>query len=95
MRKFIDEQSQYDGTTIKLTVPNIYDRVKRSNSSLNRKNKRLLEGSIERVIAVVKDEDVDDDATSIEGNFEGMEETPRVKVGPTDMQAVLCELTRI
>jgi hypothetical protein len=38
-----------------LTVTAVYDRIKRSNSSLNRKSKRLLEDSIERVIAVVKE----------------------------------------
>ncbi len=51
-----------------MTVTAVYDRIKRSNSSLNRKSKRLLEDSIERVIAVVKevaragDEEEDTDA---------------------------------
>lgn len=42
----------------------MYDRIKRSNSSLKRKSKRLLEDSIERVIAVIKDEEPSDDVVS-------------------------------
>ena len=81
VRKFIDEQNQYDNKDTRLSVPVFYDRIKRSNSSLNRRNKKQLENSIERVLAVIVEEDVDDDATSIEGDFEGMEEeAPPAKV---------------
>lgn len=90
VRKLVDEQAQYDGTAVKLTLSTVYDRIKRSNSSLNRKSKKLLENSIERVIAVVKEEEIDDDATSIEGNYDGMEDTPPiVKVGNCTQPGVL------
>ena len=40
-------------------MPLVYEKIKRSNSSLNRKSKRLLEDSIERVLEV-KTQDVED-----------------------------------
>ena len=80
VRKFLEAQDQFDGAKIKLTVPAIYDHIKNSNSSLNRKAKRLLENSIERVIAVAKQDEAEDDETSIEGDFAGMEEAPPVQV---------------
>ncbi len=58
----------------------VYERIKKSNSSLNRKSKRLLEDSIERVIAVVRDEEADDDGGSIEGDFQGMDDEAPAKV---------------
>lgn len=56
VRKIVDEQIQYDGKNVPLSFTTVYDRIKRSNSSLNRKSKRLLEDSIERVIAVVRED---------------------------------------
>ncbi|KAL2011774.1 hypothetical protein VTN00DRAFT_4492 [Thermoascus crustaceus] len=74
VRKITDEQ-QAEGARVRLSVPAIYDTIKRSNSSLNRKPKKLLEDSIERVIEVVKSDVLgDDDEDSIEGDFEGLEE---------------------
>ena len=75
MRKLADEQAQYDdGQRTRITVPAVYERIKRSNSSLNRKSKKLLEDSIERVLSVMKDEDgSSDDLGSIEGEFDGIE----------------------
>lgn len=63
MCKITDEQIQYDGyvTKVPLSVRTVYERIKRSNSSLNRKSKKLLEDSIERVIAVVKENELDED----------------------------------
>ncbi|KAI9835585.1 MAG: hypothetical protein M1819_002036 [Sarea resinae] len=76
VRKFADEQAQYDdGKSVRLSVPAIYDRIKKSNSSLNRKSKKLLEDSIERVIDVIKEENGEDELGSIDGDFEGMEES--------------------
>lgn len=74
--KIIDEQEDKD--QIRLSVPAVYDTIKRSNSSLNRKPKKLLEDSLERVLEVLKtdalgEEDEDD---SIEGDFEGLAEKP-------------------
>ncbi|KAK2760906.1 hypothetical protein FQN54_002148 [Arachnomyces sp. PD_36] len=74
VRKLVDEQLD-EGSDARLTVSTVYDRIKRSNSSLNRKGKRLLEDSIERVLEVVKgDMQGNDDGDSIEGDFEGLEE---------------------
>lgn len=80
MRKITDEQ-QAEGGRVRLSVPAIYDTIKRSNSSLNRKPKKLLEDSIERVIEVIKSDVLgDDDEDSIEGDFEGLEEKAVVPV---------------
>ncbi|KAL1956977.1 hypothetical protein VTO42DRAFT_6466 [Malbranchea cinnamomea] len=74
VRKLVDDQ-QFEGQ--RLSVMLVYDRIKRSNSSLNRKPKKLLEDSIERVLAVIKDDE--DESESIEGDFEGL----AVKEEPT------------
>ena len=61
MRKLIDEQLLYQGRATPISVSTVYNGIKRSNSSLNRKSKRLLEDSIERVIAVINEQDPDAD----------------------------------
>lgn len=76
VRKIVDEQAEKQ--QIRLSAPVIFDTIKRSNSSLNRKPKKLLEDSLERVLEVVRtdvlgEEDEDD---SIEGDFEGLSEQP-------------------
>lgn len=86
MRKLADEQID-EGSEARLTAPVVYERIKRSNSSLNRKGKRLLEDSIERVLEVVKaDIQGTDEADSIEGDFEGLEEKTPVPVGMSGSQ---------
>lgn len=73
MRKIIDDQGE--NGRIRLSVPAIYDTIKRSNSSLNRKPKRVLEDSIERVVEVVKSDVLgEDEEDSVNGDFEGLEE---------------------
>lgn len=75
VRKIIDDQP--DTGRIRLSVPAIYDQIKRSNSSLNRKPKKLLEDSLERVLEVVKSDVLgDDEEDSVEGDFDGLEEPP-------------------
>lgn len=74
VRKIIDDQG--DNGRIRLSVPSIYETIKKSNSSLNRKPKRLIEDSLERVLEVVKADMGDDDEDSVEGDFEGLEEPP-------------------
>lgn len=60
----------------------IYDSIKRSNSSLNRKPKRILEDSIERVVEVIKTDVLgEDENDSVDGDFAGLEEQP-VQVWP-------------
>lgn len=72
VRKIIDDQPETG--RIRLSVPAIYDTIKKSNSSLNRKPKRLIEDSLERVLEVVKADMGEDDEDSMEGDFEGLEE---------------------
>lgn len=75
IRKILDDQE--DPGQMRLSVPSIYDSIRRSNSSLNRKPKRLLEDSIERVLEVVKTDVLgEDEEDSIEGDFDGLEEKP-------------------
>ena len=75
VRKLVDEDAQYNQQT-RLTVPTVYNKIKRSNSSLNRKGKKLLEDSIDRVLDVLKQEaDSEDDLGSIKGDFPDMEKT--------------------
>ncbi|KAJ5587889.1 uncharacterized protein N7459_003654 [Penicillium hispanicum] len=75
VRKIIDDQP--DTGRIRLSVPAIYETIKKSNSSLNRKPKKLLEDCLERVLEVVKSDVLgDDDDDSVEGDFEGLEEPP-------------------
>ena len=46
-------------------MPLVYEKIKRSNSSLSRRSKKLLEDSIERVLEVFKEEDSEDDEDDI------------------------------
>ena len=66
VRKIIDERTQYGDTEFRVTFPIIYDEIKRSNSSLNRKPKKLLEDSIERVIDVLQQDAVGSDSEEME-----------------------------
>ena len=63
-----------DAKRLRLSVPAVYEKIKRSNSSLNRKSKKLLEDSIERVLDVWKEEaESQDEVDSMEGNFDGID----------------------
>ncbi|KAL8721114.1 MAG: hypothetical protein Q9225_002137 [Loekoesia sp. 1 TL-2023] len=75
VRKLSDDQIQYgDGKRQRLSAPFVYDKIKKSNSSLNRKSKRLLEDSIDRVLDVLRQEDFsDDEGGSMEGNFDSID----------------------
>lgn len=79
----MDEHSQYsDGEPPRLSVHTVYERIKRSNSSLNRKSKKLLEDSIGRVLVVLTEEVAsdDDDIGSFEGDFGGLEPPSEISV---------------
>ncbi|KXX75738.1 Ribosome biogenesis ATPase RIX7 [Madurella mycetomatis] len=54
--KLEEEGEDENGRKPRLTVGSVYDSIKRSNSSLARQKKRPLEDSIERVLAVRKDQ---------------------------------------
>ena len=75
VRKFADEaELRNEGRGNRgFTVPLIYEKIKRSNSSLNRKSKKLLEDSIERVLLAMKqDQEEDSDFGSMEGDYDGV-----------------------
>lgn len=79
MRKLADEQAQFENGGKRLTVSIVYENIKRSNSSLKRKSKKLLEDSIDRVLLVMKEEQ--DDSESLDGDFEGIDDpAPHLKV---------------
>jgi ribosome biogenesis ATPase len=54
VRKIIDERSQFGDPPDRLSFATVYDEIRRSNSSLNRKPKQLLENSVERVLATIQ-----------------------------------------
>ncbi|KAK0107283.1 hypothetical protein ONS95_003983 [Cadophora gregata] len=79
VRKLADEQAQFENGGKRLTTSVVYDSIKRSNSSLKRRSKKLLEDSIDRVLNVMKEE-LDDDSDSLDGDFDGIEEpVPQLK----------------
>lgn len=81
VRKLVDDQ-QLDAGRVSGAV--VYDRIKRSNSTLSRRPKKLLEDSIDRVLEVIKGDFLGDDSESIDGDFEGLEvqeEPPPVGYG--------------
>jgi ribosome biogenesis ATPase len=79
VRKLADEQAQLEGGGKRLTITTVYDSIKRSNSSLKRRSKKLLEDSIDRVLRVLKEEL--DDSDSVDGDFDGIADTePELKV---------------
>lgn len=75
MRKIADEQQAEAGKT-RLTTYSVFDTIKKSNSSLNRKPKKLLEDSIERVLEVIQSDLAggDEESDSVNGDFEGLED---------------------
>ncbi|MCJ1399019.1 hypothetical protein MMC11_002221 [Xylographa trunciseda] len=77
VRKLADEQEQYEpNRRARISVTTVYENIKRSNSSLNRKSKKLLEDSIDRVLSVLKEEEINsEDLGSIDGEFDGIEIT--------------------
>ena len=76
VRKYLDEQPE---SVKKVKVYTVYDWIKNSNSSLKRKPKKLLEDSIERVLAVLQEDASDEEELgSIEGDFGSGEEQQKV-----------------
>ena len=70
VRQLLDTRDQYAGAQrVCLSVTTIYESIKRSNSSLSRKNRKLLENSIERVLEVLEQGAGSSD--SIDGEFDG------------------------
>ena len=72
VKTLLDSQGQSDNSHIqRLSAPVVYEKIKRSNSSLNRKSKKLLENSIERVLELLKEEATSTDGfDSVEGDLD-------------------------
>ncbi|KIX04608.1 uncharacterized protein Z518_05478 [Rhinocladiella mackenziei CBS 650.93] len=64
VRKIIDERSQYGDATTRLSFAVVYDEIRSSNSSLNRKPKKVLEDSIERVLETIE-QDAESDSENL------------------------------
>jgi ribosome biogenesis ATPase len=80
VRKIVDEQ-QTEGGRLRLSTHGIYETIRRSNSSLNRKPKKLLEDSIERVLEVFQSDILgDEESDSVNGDFDGLEEEKQAVV---------------
>ncbi|KAJ5684766.1 uncharacterized protein N7477_001111 [Penicillium maclennaniae] len=69
VRKIID-----DNPDTRLSVQMLYDQIKKSNSSLKRQQKRSLEDSLERVLAVLQADEADEEDDTVEGDFEGLDD---------------------
>ncbi|ETN46232.1 uncharacterized protein HMPREF1541_00416 [Cyphellophora europaea CBS 101466] len=61
VRKIVDERTQFEDN-FRPTCVAVYDEIRRSNSSLNRKPRKLLEDSIERVIETIRQDAADTDS---------------------------------
>lgn len=67
VRKILDDHAQYAAPDTRLSFALVYDEIRRSNSSLNRKNKKLLEDSIERVLETIQ---LDSESDSANGEMD-------------------------
>ncbi|KAJ9606766.1 Ribosome biogenesis ATPase rix7 [Cladophialophora chaetospira] len=67
VRKIIDERAQYeDARDNRVSFATVYDEIRASNSSLNRRPKKLLEDSIERVLETLQQDNESDSEEPIE-----------------------------
>lgn len=73
VRAIIDENTQYGDSQPPLRFAQIYDNIKASNSSLNRKPKKLLEDSIERVLDSIRMDD-EESEQDLNGHFEDLDD---------------------
>ncbi|KAF2182474.1 AAA-domain-containing protein [Zopfia rhizophila CBS 207.26] len=85
VRKYLDEKNE---SSLKAKPGVIYDWIKNSNSSLKRRPKKVLEDSIERVLAVIQeDESGEDEMASIDGEFGNVEaKKPKEPLGIMNKQ---------
>ncbi|KAK3304222.1 P-loop containing nucleoside triphosphate hydrolase protein [Chaetomium strumarium] len=84
----LEEQEEEGGRKHRLTVGSVYDSIKRSNSSLARQKKRSLEDSIERVLAVRKQQSKVDEEEDSDDLLEA-QELERAKAAKAERDANL------
>lgn len=66
VRKLIDERAQYEPSSAKhLRFAQLYDQIRNSNSSLNRKPKKLLEDSVERVLHSIRADELSEESEEV------------------------------
>lgn len=65
VRKLIDDRTQY-GNDSRLSFAQVYDEIRGSNSSLNRRPKKLLEDSLQRVLDSIRDDGRNEDGEDVE-----------------------------
>ena len=61
----------------RLTIGQIYDSINRSNSSLKRKPKKLLEDSIDRVLEILKEDEDENNENSVDEGLDEVHELGR------------------
>lgn len=79
----LEEEGSESGRKPRLTVGSVYDSIKRSNSSLARQKKKTLEESIERVLAVRKDQSKADEQEDSDDALEAQEQE-RIKAAKAE-----------
>ncbi|KAL2155291.1 hypothetical protein VTH82DRAFT_32 [Thermothelomyces myriococcoides] len=77
------EEEGEDGRKPRLTVGSVYERIKRSNSSLARQKKKPLEDSIERVLAIRKEQTKADEQEDSDDLLEAQEQE-RIKAAKAE-----------
>ncbi|KAL2195816.1 P-loop containing nucleoside triphosphate hydrolase protein [Corynascus similis CBS 632.67] len=77
------EEEGEGGRKPRLTVGSVYDSIKRSNSSLARQKKRPLEDSIERVLAIRKEQSKADEQEDSDDYLEAQEQE-RIKAAKAE-----------
>lgn len=86
VRKIIDERTQYESAqTKRLSFVTVYDEIRGSNSSLNRRPKKLLEDSIERVLDALQQEEESDSDAHIEAAQKEEQQQQRHKKGSNNL----------
>ncbi|KAK2736001.1 hypothetical protein FQN57_000894 [Myotisia sp. PD_48] len=74
VRKLEELDSDRTQLPLSLSASILYEKLRQTNSSLNRRPKKVLEDSIQRVLDTIQIDQVEDeDEASIEGDFGGLE----------------------
>ncbi|KAL2160013.1 hypothetical protein VTH06DRAFT_1668 [Thermothelomyces fergusii] len=81
--KLEEEEEGEDGRKPRLTVGSVYERIKRSNSSLARQKKKPLEDAIERVLAIRREQTKADEQEDSDDLLEAQEQE-RIKAAKAE-----------